>query len=266
MDMAAQHSHLCSHGRPLVVGVMGGAFNPIHLGHVLLAVTVRETTPVDEVVVVPVFKHPVKADLLPFEDRVEMCRLAVLGTGVQVSTVEQRIGESNVAMLRAVKAEYPPGTQLVWICGDDVFDWIDNPKGQAMLREVDGLIVQRRLCRAGDTEDTFDKSPADSGRIEDIRQRHGIKVDIIFGKLPHLSSSLVRSSPAIWRAYLPQLVAFYLDARPQLLARLVEECGEGPVEAWVIRPNAVGIIEDCNGDEVTQTNSSRSVIIRCHQG
>lgn len=37
---------------PLTVGVFGGSFNPIHLGHALLAITVKQTKAVDEVVLV----------------------------------------------------------------------------------------------------------------------------------------------------------------------------------------------------------------------
>ena len=61
--------------KPLNIGVFGGSFNPIHLGHALLAITTQQTKPVDAVVLVPVYKHASKTDLLPFEDRVAMCRL-----------------------------------------------------------------------------------------------------------------------------------------------------------------------------------------------
>lgn len=203
-----------------IVGVMGGSFNPIHLGHVLLAVTVRETKPVDEVVMVPVFKHPVKTDLLPFECRVAMCELAVRGKGIKVSTIERETGESNVVMLQALRRKYPVGAQVFWVCGDDVFEWIENAKGQAMMKELDGLIVQRRLHR-GDSSDTFHKSPMDTGRLAALGTQHGLKIDVIFGELPHFSSTLVRSSPAGWRAYLPSSVAAYLEKRPEMLARAV---------------------------------------------
>mmetsp|Transcript_11159 Transcript_11159/g.24971 ORF Transcript_11159/g.24971 Transcript_11159/m.24971 type:complete len:559 (+) Transcript_11159:36-1712(+) len=208
--------------RPTTIGVMGGSFNPIHLGHVLLAMTVKQTKPVDKVVIVPVFKHFVKTDLLPFEDRVAMCRLAVQVEGVEISTVEQDIGESNVAMLRALRSQYPKGTRLLWVCGDDVFDWIGNVKGQEMLVELDGLIVQRRLHRAGATsEDSFFKSPLDEVKISKLTADHGLQIDFMHGELPHFSSTLVRTSPKQWRAFLPHVVSSYLDKRPHLLALLM---------------------------------------------
>ena len=85
---------------PLSIGVFGGSFNPIHLGHALLAITTQQTKSIDEVVLVPVFKHYIKTDLLPFEDRVAMAELAVRpyssggNSGVSVSTIEREVGES----------------------------------------------------------------------------------------------------------------------------------------------------------------------------
>jgi nicotinate (nicotinamide) nucleotide adenylyltransferase len=113
---------------PLTIGVFGGSFNPIHLGHALLAITVQQTKPVDGVVLVPVYRHAVKRDLLPFEDRVAMCQLAVkaFGSDITVSTVEQQVGESNGPMLRGLKAQYPVGTRFLWICGDDFFRWMER--------------------------------------------------------------------------------------------------------------------------------------------
>lgn len=211
-----------------IIGVMGGSFNPIHLGHALLAITVRETKPVDEVLLVPVFKHPVKKDLLPFEDRVAMCKLAVSASHIGVSSVEEETGESNAVMLRALRKKYPKGSRLLWVCGDDVFDWISNEKGQAMLAELDGLIVQRRLHKASDSQtDRFYKAPVDSDKVRALVAEYKVHVDFIYGELPHYSSTLVRNSPASWRAFLPQKVAAYLDKHPSLLQQLVRT-GDAP--------------------------------------
>jgi len=201
---------------------MGGSYNPIHLGHVLLAIGAKETKPVDKVLMVPVFKHPAKTDLLPFEHRVEMCKLAVASSDVEVSTIEEETGASNAVMLRALRKKYPEGTKLLWICGDDVFDWIENPLGQQMMAELGGLIVQRRLHRMDSDQgsDQFFKAPVNDKRIRQITVKYGLEIDFIYGELPHFSSTLVRKSPASWRAFLPARVATYLDAHPELLAML----------------------------------------------
>eukprot|EP00977_Amphora_coffeiformis_P012594 scaffold3143_cov164-Amphora_coffeaeformis.AAC.5 len=226
---------------PMTIGVFGGSFNPIHLGHALLAVTVVQTKDyVDAVVLVPVYKHAVKRDLLPFSDRVNMCRLAVqhFASNISVSTVEQDVGASNGAMLQALKARYPVGTRLVWICGDDFFQWMHTPKGLETLTHVDGLIVQRRLHRrssdghghgggSGDA-DRFYKDPIDELAIHDVIRKHkqnnqqAFQIDYIYGELPHFSSTLVRRAPGHWKSFLTTAVATYLQERPALLQQLME--------------------------------------------
>ena len=209
---------------PLTIGVFGGSFSPIHLGHALLAITTQQTMPVDEVVLVPVYKHAVKTDLLPFDDRVNMCRLAVAPfssttNGIRVSTIEGDVGESNGAMLRALKQQYPPSTRFLWICGDDFFRWWQRPKGLETLNEVDGLIVQRRLHKA-QTNDSFFKEPMDEDKIRAVASRLSLSMHFIYGELPHFSSTLVRRAPGTWRSFLPQSVTNYLDQRPDLLQQL----------------------------------------------
>ena len=146
------------------IGLFFGSFNPIHLGHSLLAITTQQTKPVDGVVLVPVYKHAVKRDLLPFDDRVNMCKLAVSqSSGITVSTIERDVGESNGAMLRGLKKQYPPNTRFLWICGDDFFRWMQSAKGLETVREVSGLIVQRRLHITA--KDHYHKEPLDEAKI-----------------------------------------------------------------------------------------------------
>ena len=208
--------------RRLTIGVFGGSFNPIHLGHALLAITTQQTKPVDGVVLVPVYKHAVKRDLLPFEDRVAMCKLAVSqSTGITVSTIERDVGESNGKMLRGLKKLYPPKTRFLWICGDDFFRWMERPKGLETIKEVDGLIVQRRLHHStGKDDDHFHKEPLDQAKIRSLAASLNVDIDFIYGELPHFSSTLVRRAPGHWRSFLPQSIVQYLDERPHLLAQL----------------------------------------------
>lgn len=215
--------------KPLTIGVFGGSFNPIHLGHALLAITTQQTMPVDGLVLVPVYKHAVKRDLLPFDDRVNMCKLAVApfssqqdeqNNGITVSTIERDVGESNGAMLRALKKQYPPHTKLLWICGDDFFRWWQRPKGLETLHEVDGLIVQRRLHKQQDSVDAFFKEPLNETEIRAIACKLSKSIDFIYGELPHFSSTLVRRAPGTWKSFLPQTVTKYLEERPHLLQQL----------------------------------------------
>jgi nicotinate-nucleotide adenylyltransferase len=63
------------------VAVLGGSFNPIHYGHLLLADEVLEVLGLDRVLFVPAAAPPHKpaAQLAPAADRFEMVRLAIAG-------------------------------------------------------------------------------------------------------------------------------------------------------------------------------------------
>jgi len=63
------------------VGLMGGTFDPIHIGHLLAAETAREQCGLDEVWFIPSRTPPLKsgAPSASGEDRLEMVRLAIAG-------------------------------------------------------------------------------------------------------------------------------------------------------------------------------------------
>lgn len=81
------------------VAVFGGSFNPPHVGHVLAVSLVLSTTDVDRILVVPTFRHPFAKALAPFDDRVEMCRLAVGWLPrVTISRVEEELGGDSLTV------------------------------------------------------------------------------------------------------------------------------------------------------------------------
>src|SRR5438128_7387970 len=63
------------------VGIFGGTFDPVHLGHLILAEQCREQGRLDQVWFVPAPRPPHKDEdaLTKFEQRAEMLRLAVAG-------------------------------------------------------------------------------------------------------------------------------------------------------------------------------------------
>jgi nicotinate-nucleotide adenylyltransferase len=63
------------------IGIFGGTFDPIHLGHLILAEQCREQARLDQVWFVPAARPPHKLDrpLTRFDQRVEMIALAIAG-------------------------------------------------------------------------------------------------------------------------------------------------------------------------------------------
>jgi nicotinate-nucleotide adenylyltransferase len=111
------------------VAFFGGSFNPPHLAHQLACLTVLETRAVDEVLLVPTFKHAFEKQLAPFEDRLEMCRRAAAGLGsrLQVSAIERELAERRgpeapsytLVTLQALAAR-APGARFRLIIGADI--------------------------------------------------------------------------------------------------------------------------------------------------
>lgn len=75
------------------VGLLGGSFNPPHVGHLLAAVYARATLPLDEVWLMPSHTHPFGKVLAPFEHRRAMCEAmaAAIGPWLKVTDVESRL-------------------------------------------------------------------------------------------------------------------------------------------------------------------------------
>ena len=132
------------------IGVFGGSFDPVHLGHLIAAECCREQAGLDRVLFVPAAVPPHKQDrqLSPAADRVEMLRLAVGGhDAFAVSTLEiDRGGVSFTVDTLAVLHETHPADELFLLLGPDAIvgfpTWreptriLDLAAPLVMMREV----------------------------------------------------------------------------------------------------------------------------------
>jgi len=103
-------------------GVFGGTFDPIHVGHLILAEQCREQGQLDQVLFVPAAQPPHKPrPLAPFAQRVEMLQLAVSGNSAfQVDEIEsERTGPSFTADTLEELQRRRPGDELFLIIGAD---------------------------------------------------------------------------------------------------------------------------------------------------
>jgi nicotinate-nucleotide adenylyltransferase len=136
------------------VALYGGSFNPPHVAHQLAALYVLETQDVDELWLVPCFKHPFDKPLEPFEDRLEMCRraAAALGPRARVSDCEGRLGGASRTLrtVTALRAENP-GVEFRLIVGADLVREVPSWYGaEELLRLVRLIVVGRAGFEGGD--------------------------------------------------------------------------------------------------------------------
>ena len=110
---------------PRALGIMGGTFDPIHVGHLAVAEDARETLGLDRVLFVPAGEPPHKPDgaVARARDRVDMTALAILDNpAFEVSTIEvDRPGPSyTVDTVEALARAYP-SSELYLILSAETF-------------------------------------------------------------------------------------------------------------------------------------------------
>src|ERR1700691_3122870 len=109
------------------MGVFGGTFDPVHLGHLIMAEQCREQAGLDQVRFTPAARPPHKLDrtVSSFADRIEMLRLAVAGhPSFVIDDLEaERPGPSfTVDTLEALGIRYPDATLGLIVGGDCLGD------------------------------------------------------------------------------------------------------------------------------------------------
>lgn len=106
------------------VGIFGGSFNPVHCGHINMAKGAADLLKLDKVLVMPTANSPHRETAAtPFEDRMEMCRLAFADDKrFEISDFEKKLGGKNytILTLRALKEVYPKDTMFYLLIGGDM--------------------------------------------------------------------------------------------------------------------------------------------------
>jgi nicotinate-nucleotide adenylyltransferase len=131
------------------IGLFGGTFNPIHIGHLRAALEAAEGFDLDKVLLIPAAAPPHKllGGLAPAADRLHMIKLAVKGEArLAASDVEiQRGGRSyTIDTVRHFLRVLPAGASLLLILGLDAFLEIDTWKSFRKLLMLVPLIVISR--------------------------------------------------------------------------------------------------------------------------
>lgn len=131
------------------VALLGGSFNPPHVGHLMAALYVRQCVGSDEVWLTPTFHHPFGKETVAYEHRVAMCEIAAreLGPWLKVSRAEAEVnGEGRTVDLLEHLQRTHAGTRFRLVIGSDIV--ADLPKWKAWDR-IQQLAQVTVLYRAG---------------------------------------------------------------------------------------------------------------------
>jgi len=130
------------------IGILGGTFNPVHIGHLILAEEAREKLGLDKIIFVPTALPPHKEDLniAPAADRLKMIRLAIQGNRYfAVSDIEiKREGRSyTIDTLSELKLKYSRD-ELYFIIGSDLLKYLNEWKDLAQIIKMVKFLVATR--------------------------------------------------------------------------------------------------------------------------
>lgn len=195
--------------QPLSEGIMGGTFDPIHLGHLLIARAALDELGLHQVIFLPDGDPPHKQPMATKSERLEMVRLACEGEPrFVVSDMElTREGRTyTVDTLMALKAKRPDA-DLCYLVGADTFLLFPS------WRTADKVA---RLCRMA-----IVMRPGSS--VEEVKAAqqafmtdYGLKSTLLKAIGLPLSSSMVREAAASGAPFadmVPEKVADFIKQR-----------------------------------------------------
>ena len=130
------------------IGVFGGTFDPVHIGHLLLAEAALMQAGLSLVLFMPAHIQPFKqnVDMSSDDDRIRMLRLATENNpNFGVTNIECDKGgvSYTIDSLRALKHEYE-GAEICFLIGTDMFLNIEKWKDADTLIREFGLVVGKR--------------------------------------------------------------------------------------------------------------------------
>lgn len=131
------------------IGVYGGTFDPIHLGHLHAVEQVQQAYALDIVLFVPTGESWQKEGVSSADDRLAMVELAVQGhPSFEVSRVDvDRSGSTYTVQTLEDLRQQNPDSELFFILGNDAYAGIESWKDAARLTDLAQLVVMVRADR-----------------------------------------------------------------------------------------------------------------------
>lgn len=170
------------------VGILGGTFNPIHYGHLLLAESARDRLSLDKIIFIPTGTNPhkvLKGDI-EAEDRYNMTKIAINNNKYfDISRIEiERKGYSyTIDTLEEMQRHYNYD-DYYFITGADIIFEIDTwKKANNLLKKIKIVTT----FRPGYMQENLDQ------RIKELKELYEAKIYKLHTPEMDISSSEIRS-------------------------------------------------------------------------
>jgi nicotinate-nucleotide adenylyltransferase len=140
------------------VGIFGGTFDPIHLGHLITAQSVREIRKLEKIIFIPAFISPHKSDVKTSsaEDRLIMIKLAIEGIPFfDYSDMEIKKGgvSFTIDTLKELKNSYD---ELEFIIGyDNIFSFNTWKDPDEIVKLAKIIVLKRKSSHPTQFEDKY---------------------------------------------------------------------------------------------------------------
>ncbi len=205
------------------IGIMGGTFDPIHIGHLILGETAYHQFHLDNVLFMPAGNPPHKQDRenrATDSQRVEMVRLAIASNPHFTLSMEEmhREGYSyTYRTLERLKKRYPD-TEYYFILGADSLYTFDEWKEPARILGACTILVGTRNHTSDEKLDRV---------IEQLEEKYHGKIEKLESLNIDISSKMIRSWIEKGRSlayYVPDQVIEYIQKN-----NIYKDCDEDEV-------------------------------------
>lgn len=169
------------------LGILGGTFDPIHFGHILMAQAALDEMALDRVLLLPGGDPPHKTPYAPKADRLHMVRLAAdTDERFLVSDMElKRAGRTyTVDTLLQLRDEYPHA-QFTYIVGSDTLMLLPSWKDAERVATLCDMAV---ILRPGDSREAVQNT------IAQYHETLGLHAVLLRFTGPDVSSTAIREA------------------------------------------------------------------------
>lgn len=130
------------------IGILGGTFDPPHIGHLILAETAREQLGLSKVLFVPAGQpvHKLDQTVHPAEQRVELTRLAIAGHPqfqLDTTDIDRPPPHYTATLLPLLQEKFPQSSFWLLIGGDSLRDLLSWHQPAAILAQCRLAVLPR---------------------------------------------------------------------------------------------------------------------------
>jgi len=169
------------------IGIMGGTFNPIHNGHLLLAECAKDEYQLDKVLFIPTGHSYLKDDeeVLEAAVRAELTELAIKDNpDFELSTIEiEREGNTYTYETLLELKERIPDCELYFILGADCLFSLDKWRNFRVIFE--NAVILAAIRDGFETKDFLD-------RAEYLKKEYNAKIKFVYLPQFDVSSTQIR--------------------------------------------------------------------------